>query len=76
MNDDNYKHQSWCFKNNYIVYTLYINKNRFKLVVEKEGIQFVLDDEYTKKEITKVIWDMYTKIFNKNNKIDAITKKE
>ena len=59
------KHQSWCFKRGYMIYPKLVGKDSYKIVLsngekEREGAEY-----YTKKTLTKGIWDLYLKLYDR-----------
>ncbi|ALU74324.1 hypothetical protein AUW17_05280 [Tenacibaculum dicentrarchi] len=66
----NFKAMSWCFENDIKIFPkpMVSSGAVLKLVLSNKGIERISDETYSPKEYAKKTNELYTQIYNKNNK--------
>ena len=57
--------QSYCFKENILIYPVPVNKNTFSIEVNFKGKKKLSDLKYNKVKLNEKIWELYEYFYNK-----------
>ena len=57
--------QSYCFKENILIYPVPVNKNTFSIEVNFKGKKKISDLKYNKVKLNEKIWELYEYFYNK-----------
>lgn len=63
-----HKAQSYCIKNNILIYPVPSGKNVWMIAVERRGKKPVVSKErYSRKKLNEKIWELYEFFYDKRN---------
>lgn len=69
------KHQSWCFKNDIIIYFKPHNYKGGNIIIEKQGEIIIYPGFYVQYKLKKndvrywdIVWELYTRYYEEGNK--------
>ena len=57
--------QSYCFKENILIYPVPVNKTTFSIEVNFKGKKKLSDVKYNKVKLNEKIWELYEYFYNK-----------